>query len=160
MTAACPVCLSGALLKRAALWAAVSFVMHLVWEAAQLPLYILSDESTGALAYAVLHCTVGDALIAGGAYVLAGFALQQADWPPVRPWAGAAIALPFGIAYTIYSEWDNVYRAGNWAYAADMPLILGVGLAPLLQWLVVPTIVLVLVRAWRRREPSVPQLST
>ncbi|OGT79961.1 MAG: hypothetical protein A3H91_04245 [Gammaproteobacteria bacterium RIFCSPLOWO2_02_FULL_61_13] len=131
---------------------AVSFAVHLVWELAQLPLYLLADESKGALAYAVLHCTAGDALIAGGAYLLAGFALREPDWPVDRPWSGAIIAFPLGIAYTAWSEWDNVYRAGNWAYASGMPLVLGIGLAPLLQWIVVPALVLVLVRG--RRTPQ------
>ena len=41
-------------------------------------------------------------------------------------------------AFTAWSEWYNVYRAGNWAYAAGMPLILGIGVSPLLQWIVLP----------------------
>ena len=149
MKAECLACLNGPLLKRAGIWVALSFAVHLAWEVAQLPLYSLADESGVALAYAVLHCTAGDALIAGGAYLLAAFALRESDWPVTRPWSGAIIVIPFGVIYTAWSEWDNVYRAGNWAYASGMPLVLGIGLAPLLQWIVVPALVLVLVRGVR-----------
>ncbi len=65
------------------------------------------------------------------------------------------VALGFG--YTVFSEWYNVYRVGAWAYAESMPRILGIGLTPLLQWLVVPVAMLILVRHVRtgpRRRKS------
>jgi hypothetical protein len=42
-----------------------SAVLHLVWEIAQLPLYTIWLESLGKRAFAVLHCTIGDLMIAG-----------------------------------------------------------------------------------------------
>jgi hypothetical protein len=39
--------------------------LNLVWEVAQLPLYTLWVEATpGEIAFAILHCTGGDAMIA------------------------------------------------------------------------------------------------
>jgi len=38
----------------------------------------------------------------------------------------------------VWSEWHNVYRAGNWGNAASMPTVFGIGLSPLLQWLILP----------------------
>ncbi len=44
---------------------ASTFALNLVWETAQLPLYTIWNEGTaGSRAFAVLHCTVGDVLIA------------------------------------------------------------------------------------------------
>ena len=54
------------------------------------------------------------------------------------------------IAFTAWSEWYNVYRASNWSYTASMPLILGIGLSPLSQWIVVPS---VMVGAYRMLKP-------
>jgi len=139
------------LLGRALLWAGLSLALNLVWEVAQLPLYTIArDPSVARIAYAVLHCTVGDAIIAAAGFILAGFVLGDADWPFSRPWPGGAIAISFGLAYTAYSEWYNVYQVGAWAYSARMPLVLGIGLAPLLQWLFVPVAMLLIVRAWDR----------
>ena len=59
-----------------------------------------------------------------------------------------------GIAYTAGSEWYNVYEIGAWAYSPHMPLIVGIGLAPLLQWLVVPVATLLMVRASRISDSS------
>jgi hypothetical protein len=51
------------------------------------------------------------------------------------------------MAYTAWSEWRNVYVAGNWGYTAGMPLLFGIGLSPLLQWLVLPPVT-VLAHRW------------
>jgi len=129
-------CTARPLGRRALLWAGLSLALNLVWEVAQLPLYTIArDPSVARIAYAVLHCTLGDAIIAAAGFILAGFALQDADWPTSRPWSGGAVATFFGLAYTTYSEWYNVYQSGAWAYSAHMPLVFGIGLAPLLQWL-------------------------
>ena len=47
------------------------------------------------------------------------------------------------MAFTAWSEWYNVYRAGNWGYTASMPMIFGIGLSPLLQWLIIPPVIVV-----------------
>lgn len=44
------------------------------------------------------------------------------------------------MAFTAWSEWYNVYRAGAWSYAPKMPTLYGVGLSPLLQWLIIPPV--------------------
>ncbi len=148
MAQAAMTCLARPLLKRALVWGALSFALNLVWEVAQLPLYTIARTLDAArLAYAVLHCTVGDAFIATGSFMLAGFVFRDPAWPSSRPWSGGAVATAIGVAYTAYSEWYNVYQAGSWAYSAQMPLVFGIGLAPLLQWLFIPGITLLILRA-------------
>ena len=115
---------------------------HFFWEAAQLPLYTLWQSGTRReILSAVLHCTAGDALIAGAALGAALGAARLAGWPffGFRMTAAAILA---GIAYTDFSEWLNVENRRSWAYTATMPVVpvLGVGLAPLLQWIIVPPI--------------------
>jgi hypothetical protein len=51
---------------------------------------------------------------------------------------GGTVATLVGLAYTAFSEWQNVYQDANWSYAPAMPLLFGIGLAPLLQWIVIP----------------------
>ena len=137
------------LLSRVVRWAALSFTLNLAWEVLQLPLYTIARTGTlPQLAFAVLHCTGGDALIAGASFLLAAIALRAPDWPGARPWAGGAIALTGGVAYTAYSEWHNVYQTGAWAYAPSMPLIFGIGILPLLQWIVIPACTVLIIRKW------------
>ena len=120
----------------------VSLAAHLVWEVLQLPLYTL--WSTGTLrqqAFAVLHCTLGDVMIAGLALLVAISVFGRPSWPSAGIRRVYLATLMFGIGYTIYSEWLNVSVRGSWGYAEMMPVIpiLGTGLTPLLQWFVVPT---------------------
>ncbi|GAB4175303.1 MAG: hypothetical protein OHK0026_16600 [Rhodocyclaceae bacterium] len=120
-------------------WAAIELALHLGWEVAQLPLYtIAGDPDRIYVVRAVLHCTAGDVLIALTAYAVAAAALRETRWPLGRHWHGIALATVGALAYTVYSEWNNVQVQGNWAYREAMPRLFGLGLAPLAQWLLLP----------------------
>lgn len=124
-------------------WAGLSLPLHLGWEIAQLPLYSLWREADLLrIAWAVLHCTAGDVLIAVSTFALVSAGLRGTDWPARSPRRGLAKLLIGGVAYTAFSEWFNVYRLGSWAYSDAMPTLWGIGLAPILQWLLVPTLTL------------------
>ena len=139
------------LLARAGLWSGLAFVLNLTWENAQVRLYSIWAESDRlSVAWDLLHCSLGDVLIALAMFALADMVLRRVDWPASRPWTGGAIAVIGSLAYTAGSEWYNVYRAGNWGYTASMPMIFGIGVSPLLQWVILPP---VLVIAFRRLEP-------
>jgi hypothetical protein len=116
---------------------------NFVWEVLQLPLYTIWDTDTlRAQAFAVAHCVLGDVLIALSALVLALLLAGDAFWPGRRFRRVAILTLVLGIAYTIFSEWLNVVVRASWAYSERMPVIpvfgFRLGLAPLLQWVVVP----------------------
>jgi hypothetical protein len=119
----------------------IAVTLNLVWETAQLPLYtIWQTSSAGELAFIILHCTGGDLLILAVILVLALLLIGDADWPRFGYRRVILVTTILGLGYTVFSEWLNVEVRGSWAYAAAMPLIppLGTGLAPLLQWLIIP----------------------
>ena len=138
-------------MARVGLWSALAFILNLAWEVAQVRLYTIWAEADRlSVAWSLFHCSVGDAMIALAMFAAAGVVLQRVDWPVSRPWAGGAIVVTGALAYTAWSEWYNVYRVGSWGYTASMPLIFGIGLSPLLQWLILPP---VLVLAYRTLGP-------
>lgn len=127
---------------------------NLVWEFAQMPLYTL--WRTGAareVAFAALHCTAGDILIATAALVASLVVVGTSEWPR-RRFARVAAAVTVGLGYTVYSEHMNVVVRAAWAYSDLMPTVpwLGTGLAPLAQWVVVPALSF----AWARRPSPKP----
>ena len=135
------------ILARVGLWSALAFVLNLAWEIAHVRLYTIWATADGAgVAWALLHCSVGDVMIALAMFALAGMVLRRSDWPASRPWSGGAIVVIGAMAYTAWSEWQNVYRIGSWGYTAGMPLIFGIGLSPLLQWLILPPVMVVAYR--------------
>jgi hypothetical protein len=125
--------------------------LSLGWEAAHVRLYtIWSQEPLSSVAFAVVHCTLGDMLIGTAALTLA-LILQQAG--RLREWRFGRIAAAttaLGIGYLLFSEWLNVTVLQTWAYAVSMPRIqLGgfeLGLSPLFQWLLLPAMSLYLAR--------------
>ncbi len=113
-----------------------------VWEFAQMPLYTLWETGTRAeIGFAALHCSVGDWLIAAGSLALAAVLAGGRTWPQQHYARVAALAVVFGLAYTLFSEWLNIEIRQSWAYSDAMPLVplLGAGLSPVLQWLILPT---------------------
>lgn len=141
--------LSGVGARVALRYMTIAAIANLGWEVAQLPLYAIWRTGTPReLAYAILHCTAGDLIVLAAALSISLLVVGDRSWP-VRSYARAALlATLIGIAYTIFSEWFNVGIRQNWAYAPAMPLLplLGTGLSPLLQWVVIPPAVFALVK--------------
>ena len=130
------------------LCAALAFVLNLAWEIAHVRLYtIWAEADYPAVAWAVLHCTLGDVAIALAMFTIAGLQLHRMDWPASQPWAGGITVVIGAMTFTIWSEWFNVFRIGNWSYTENMPTLYGIGLSPLLQWLAQPPVMVVAYRA-------------
>ena len=118
--------------------------LNLIWEIGQLPFYSLwHDGNWQVIGYAVAHCTVGDILIAF-ACAIAALTFNHWHWPLHERQSAffVGIFVAFGVAYTIFSEWLNTTVRMSWSYSDLMPVLplLGTGVAPLLQWIVVPTL--------------------
>ena len=124
--------------------------LNLVWEIAQLPLYtIWREPDRGKIVFAVLHCTAGDILIGVSALLLALWITRA---PDTRAWRFATLAattIAIAVGYTAFSEWLNTRVLHSWSYSDLMPVIapLGIGLAPLLQWIFLPSVALSLAMA-------------
>jgi len=133
---------------------AVSALGNSVWEFAHLPLYTVWSQGTPRdKLVAVWHCTAGDILIAVSAWALAVMVIGRPQWPAKGFWHVAVLVIALGLAYTGYSEWLNATVRQSWTYSHLMPVIpwLGLGLSPMLQWLVIPSLALL---ASGRRRPS------
>jgi hypothetical protein len=148
----------GPLLPWLALAIGLAATGHFFWEALQLPLYTLWRTGTPReIAFALIHCTGGDILITTVTLAAAAALTRLFGWRAFG-WRMVFTAIALGAAYTIFSEWLNVEIRRTWSYTAAMPLlpVLGTGLTPLLQWLIVPTLALAFIgcrycprSAWR-----------
>lgn len=124
--------------------------LNLAWETLQIPLYtIWTEASAGAITLAIVHCTVGDALISSVSLVLALILGREG---PMKHWHWRRIVglmLLLGPGYSILSEWLNT-TLFRWSYSDLMPTLklagIEIGVSPLLQWLTLPPLALYLVR--------------
>ncbi len=132
--------------------------LNLGWEALQLPLYtIWWSEPWPPIIFALLHCTLGDLMIGSVALALALSTVGQ-GWA-TDGWARRRVAIVttiLGMAYTVCSEWLNVEIRQSWAYTELMPRIppLGTGLAPMLQWLLLPGLALSIATKMDQTSPT------
>ena len=134
---------------------------NLAWEIVQMPLYTLwRTGSTQDIAFAIVHCTGGDVLIAAASLLGSLLLFGTEDWPRSRFLPIAAAAIVFGVAYTVHSEHLNT-ASNAWTYSELMPVLpgLGTGLAPLAQWLVLPLLAFVAARSPLRTNKEAIQAS-
>jgi hypothetical protein len=127
---------------------AVTLPMFSVWEVAQLPLYtIWTEQGVAASLRAAAHCTLGDAGIALAAS-FASLALAAAAGPLRRVLPLSVLIVLAGLLVTAVFEWASTEWLARWAYSDLMPTIplLGLGLSPVLQWIIVPTLALLILR--------------
>lgn len=143
-------------------WIVVRFVplfaaLSLAWEAAQLPLYDVWEREWQYRAFVVAHCTAGDVLIGLCALMLALIATRAGRPDTWRIGRVTLVTIAFSLAYTIFSEWMNTIWRENWAYSIWMPVvpILGTGLSPLAQWILIPAAALRLSRAAAKPERDI-----
>lgn len=147
-------------------WFLVSYLsfaasFHYVWEIAHIRLYtIWRTARSSEIAFAIMHCTIGDVLIAAAAMGLALMMVRADGCEARRVGKLVAIATALGVVYTVSSEWLNVEIRQAWAYTEAMPRLplLGTGLTPFLQWLLVTPVAALIARA--TAQPSHPQQNT
>ena len=144
-------------------WAALatfSAVLNFMWEMVVMPAYETRSTSAAGIGIAMcLLATLGDVGITLGSYGVAA-SITTGRWLCRQTFASFATYLAVGLVLTIAFEYVNVYVLHRWSYAPRMLVVAGIGVLPLLQWLVLPPIVLWLARrhigsALRRRNHGI-----
>lgn len=125
-----------------------SFLLNFAWEVLQTPFFIdISDKITTIIWYR-FHCTIGDVVISLGCFWLVALISKSRTWF-LSPTKGQLLMfIGFGVSYTIFSEIKNVSLYKLWEYSDLMPVIpyIDVGIVPLIQWVIIPPILVLIVR--------------
>jgi hypothetical protein len=125
-----------------------SFVLNEIWEMAQMSSY---RETAGSSWISTLGlCTqaaLGDVAIILGIYAAGALAAGDLFWGLRGRWNIYATAVLLGLAYAALVEHEAL-AAGRWSYTERMPIVnlLGAGLWPLLQMMVLPPLSFYLAR--------------
>ena len=126
--------------------AGFAVLVNFAWEMAQMPLFRMRNPSGWAMLRECTQATAGDMMLTLVAYGVAALCIRRLHWllaPRPMEWA---TFLGVGLAATVGLEWWNVMLRHSWAYSAAMPTVAGIGLAPVIQWLVLPPLILWLAR--------------
>jgi hypothetical protein len=126
-----------------------SFLLNFVWEFFQVPFFRgMADAPHWQAAQVCIQATLGDAGISLVAFWAVALAARSRGWVlhPTAPQLLGFVAV--GVGVTIPFEWLATEVLDRWTYADSMPTLplLGTGLLPILQWIVLPPAVAWLVR--------------
>lgn len=122
-----------------------SFLLNFVWEIWQVPFFVGMSEATHWEAVkGCTRATAGDAAIMLVAFWGIAMANRSRAWFLHFRWQEVAGFTSAGFVITVLIEWLATGPLGRWTYADTMPVVplLGIGLLPALQWLLLPPLVL------------------
>lgn len=129
--------------------AGFGFLLHFAWEMMQVPWFEgMTEASHGDVVWLCTRATVGDVVIALSAFWVACLAARDRHWIQQARRKPFLVMLFTGVVMTLAFEWLATGLLERWRYAEVMPVvpIIGVGLTPLLQWLLLPPLIVWLSR--------------
>lgn len=138
--------------------ALASFFLHFAWEMWQVPFYQgMSATPHKEVVWLCTRATLGDVVIAVAALVPPMVVFRNGLGRLFAFRVGPLLAyLATGLVITVVLEYHATELTSRWQYKDLMPRlpVLGTGLLPLLQWLVLPVVALffaaVFARGWSR----------
>ena len=122
--------------------ASFSLLVNFAWEVLVPPFYAMHAAAPHSITVlACLRSSFGDAGITIGSYAAVA-AIDTRRWINAASPRLIAAYIACGVGATIALEYISVYRLSRWTYSSIMPTIGGIGVVPLVQWLVLPLVIL------------------
>ena len=121
------------------------FFAEFFYEMLQSPFYRDTyTETFNELLYRRAHCSVGDVLILLAFFWITSWIWRSRAWPEHGGWKPRAFFAASAFIYSMAAEFYYVEIARTWAYMDSMPRLpmTGLGLTVVMQWLVLPWIIL------------------
>ena len=118
--------------KRAILYLfIIAFITNLIWENLQAPLYT-SFKNFGQHFSFCLVASLVDAVVILGFYFAISLIRKNSMWLLKIRLADTLMLMALGLVTAIvFEKW--ALKSGTWDYTSDMPIIFGIGIAPLIQ---------------------------
>lgn len=110
-----------------------AFALNWPWEMLQMPAYVeLAGRSWGETALVCTLATFGDAILTLLVYAAGALVTRRPRWALGGGWKVYLFAALAGALCAAIIEWAALSTA-RWSYTERMPRVLGVGMLPLLQ---------------------------
>ena len=125
-----------------------SFLFFGIWEWMQSPFFTDISEDFNKIVLFRIHCTFGDILILFSSVTLLSIFKREIAWIFHPRKMDYILITGMGLFYTIFSEYINVQLLQRWKYSNLMPIVPGlrIGLTPIMQWLLLPSIILLVTK--------------
>ncbi len=122
-----------------------SFLLHFVWEFIQAPTYAgMVEKNHWEGIKLCTSATFGDVGFALTAFWITAVVARSREWMSKPTTTQVLVFLAVGVILTVGFEYYYTNISLRWTYSELMPLVppFGTGLSPLLQWLIVPMLVI------------------
>lgn len=131
--------------------AVFALLLNFPWELLQVPLFTgMADARHGEAVKTCSRATLGDALIMLVAYAAVSAVAGSRRWIMSASRSQLALFVGVGVSITVAIEWLALHGRwfDGWSYAPSMPVVpgIGIGLSPILQWIVLPLLLVWFVR--------------
>jgi len=125
-----------------------SFLFFGIWEWMQSPFFTYISEDFNKIVFFTIHCTFSDILILFSIVALLCIFKREIAWIFHPRKMDYILITSMGLFYTLLSEYINVQLLQRWRYTNLMPIVPGlrIGLTPILQWLLLPSIILLVTK--------------
>lgn len=134
------------MIRRALALVLSAYALHFAWEMAHAKWFATMSGLPFWTATAwCARAALWDVAISAAAYLAGALASRSARWVAKPSPLALVVYLVLGLGITVAIE-RSALATGRWRYAPDMPTIGSIGLAPLLQWVVVPLLIVAVAR--------------
>jgi hypothetical protein len=125
------------------------------WEIAQSFFYKGMQD----LIKSLWHCfiaSLGDGVLVVIIFTFGSFLFRSSEWFHGLGLIENGFTIITGFLIAVIVEFLALHGTHAWTYTEDMPLVplLNVGLLPVLQMMILPSIILKIVSAWQKRHPK------
>lgn len=131
----------------------VTVALNYIWEIAQAPLYAGSDQ-WGSVWWHCFIASLGDGILVWIIVAIGWAVFRRVDWYRYPTGKTYGLMLLTGLCIGLGVEWVALHVLDRWSYDSRMPLIpiLGIGLVPVLQMVVLPPLIFRFASKWSVEE--------
>lgn len=129
----------------------ISFILNLIWEYAQMPLYLHGNLLEN-ISWVYVRATLGDAMYIIIVYFILALMYKNWIWFKERTITKYTVVIVAGLVTATLVEW-HALAAGKWSYGVSMPMVpfLDVGWTPFVQLALLSVLTFEIVRFLRKK---------
>ena len=119
----------------------VAILLNSLWELAQAPLYVGLDRYNAAVLWHCFVAGLGDGIMVLTIMAVGRVTLHRWDWFKRPRLSEYLVMLTAGFILAVLVEAVAVHLLGRWEYSVRMPTVLGIGVVPIAQMILLPPMV-------------------
>jgi len=119
----------------------VAVFLNYLWELAQAPLYVGLERYNAAVFWHCFLASLGDGIMVLIITAAGRITLDRWDWFNRPRLSAYLVMLTMGLVLAVLVESVALQLMGRWQYTVKMPTVLGIGVVPIAQMILLPPLI-------------------